>query len=114
MSSLLTQLGQKVKAKLDNKLNTSGGLISGTLSVSQSLQIGSYDRDNLPTIGTSGRIIYVSNGNSGSPCLAIDDGSDWKVIALGSTVSTAVHILAENSDTLTTEAGDVLVVDEAV
>ncbi|MEK9698494.1 MAG: hypothetical protein VW683_17495 [Betaproteobacteria bacterium] len=112
MSSLLTQLGQKVKAKLDNKLNTSGGLISGTLSISQSLQIGSYNGNSLPSIGTSGRIIYVTNGNSGSPCLAIDDGSTWKVIALGDTVSTAVHILTENSDTLTTEAGDVLVVDE--
>ena len=113
MSGLLTQLGQKVKAKLDNKFDKSGGLISGTVNISQSLQIGSYDGDNLPTIGTSGRIIYVTNGNSGSPCLAIDDGSDWKVIALGNTVSTAIHLLTEASDSLITEAGDVLVTEDS-
>jgi len=113
MSSLLTQLGQKVKAKLDNKFDKTGGLISGTVNISQSLQIGSYDGDNLPTIGTSGRIIYVTNGNSGSPCLAIDDGSDWKVIALGTTVSTAIHLLTEASDSLITESGDVLVTEDS-
>ena len=36
----------------------------------------------------TGQVAYVSNGNAGSPCLAMYDGSAWKVIAtLGSTIS---------------------------
>ena len=35
-----------------------------------------------------GQVAYVSNGNAGSPCLAMHDGSNWKVIAtLGATIS---------------------------
>jgi len=35
-----------------------------------------------------GQVAYVSNGNAGSPCLAMHDGSAWKVIAtLGATIS---------------------------
>lgn len=34
-----------------------------------------------------GRVVYCSNGSAGSPCAAISDGTDWKVVALGATVS---------------------------
>lgn len=30
-----------------------------------------------------GRVVYVSNGSAGSPCAAISNGTNWKVIALG-------------------------------
>lgn len=33
------------------------------------------------------RLIHVSNGNAGSPCVAISDGTNWKVIAIGATIS---------------------------
>ena len=113
MSSLLTQLGAKVKAKLSDKFDKSGGLISGDLSVSQSIQFGSYLSSALPTVGTSGRVIYVTDGDgNGGPCLAIDDGTAWKIIELGGAVPTATHILTELGDSLTTELGDVLVADE--
>ena len=56
MSTLLTQLGQKVKNQLDTKLNTTGGTISGDLSISQLLQIGTYTSSTLPNTGTSGRV----------------------------------------------------------
>ena len=113
MSSLLTQLGQKVKAKLDNKFDKSGGLISGAVNISQSLQIGSYLASSLPESGTSGRIIYVTDGDgSGGPCIAVDDGTAWKIVELGGAVPTATHILTELGDSLTTELGDVLVADE--
>lgn len=36
----------------------------------------------------AGQVIYVSNGDTGSPCLAVYDGSSWKRIALGATIST--------------------------
>ena len=43
MSSLLTQLGQKVKAKLDNKFDKSGGLISGSVNITTAGSVvGSY------------------------------------------------------------------------
>lgn len=34
-----------------------------------------------------GRVVYVTNGSAGSPCAAISNGTAWKVIALGATVS---------------------------
>lgn len=34
-----------------------------------------------------GDIVSLSNGDAGDPCLAMYDGSAWKVIALGATVS---------------------------
>lgn len=34
-----------------------------------------------------GDIAYCSNGDAGSKCIAIYDGSAWKVISLGSTIS---------------------------
>jgi hypothetical protein len=36
---------------------------------------------------TAGMIAYVSNGDSGSPCLAVHDGSSFKRVALGTTIS---------------------------
>jgi len=35
----------------------------------------------------AGETIYVSNGNSGTPCLAVYDGTSWKRVTLGSTIS---------------------------
>ena len=34
-----------------------------------------------------GQVAYCSNGNAGSKCLAVYDGSNWKVVALGSTIA---------------------------
>jgi hypothetical protein len=47
-----------------------------------------YTVATLPSNGTTGRIVYVSNGDGGNPCLAVDDGTDWVRINLGSAVST--------------------------
>ena len=33
------------------------------------------------------RVVHCSNGNAGNPCLAFSDGTNWKVVALGATVS---------------------------
>lgn len=35
----------------------------------------------------TGRIVYCTNGNAGSPCIAVSNGTNWLRIALGSTVS---------------------------
>jgi len=41
----------------------------------------------LPSNGTTGRIVYVSDGDGGSPCFAVDNGTDWVRVNLGSAVS---------------------------
>lgn len=35
----------------------------------------------------TGSIIFVSNGDTGSPCLAVSDGTDWLRIVLGAAVA---------------------------
>jgi hypothetical protein len=59
------------------------------ISNSHSLQLPIYTvtQANALTNKTVGQLIYVSNGNTGSPSLAVYNGSDWKVSALGSTIS---------------------------
>ena len=37
---------------------------------------------------TLGRLIHVTNGDGGSECMAIGDGTYFRVIAMGSTIST--------------------------
>lgn len=36
---------------------------------------------------TAGQLAYVTDGDGGSPCLAVYDGSNWKVLSLGSAIS---------------------------
>lgn len=43
----------------------------------------------LPAAGTAGRICYVSDGDAGSACFAVDDGSNWKVVSLGATCASS-------------------------
>jgi hypothetical protein len=38
-------------------------------------------------VGQNGRVIYLSNGSAGSPCAAISDGTNWKVLAIGATIA---------------------------
>ena len=52
-----------------------------------SITLENYTVSNAPSNGTTGRIIYVSDGNLGSPCLAVDNGTAWKVVGLGATIS---------------------------
>ena len=35
----------------------------------------------------TGQVIYVSNGDAGAASLAVYDGSSWKRVALGATIS---------------------------
>jgi len=37
--------------------------------------------------GQAGDTIYVSDGDAGSPCLAVHDGTSWKRVSLGATIS---------------------------
>jgi hypothetical protein len=35
----------------------------------------------------SGGLIHCTNGDAGNPCLAVSDGTNWKRVALGATIS---------------------------
>jgi len=57
-----------------------------------------YAVADLPSAGTAGKVVYCTNGDGGSPCMALDNGSAWVRINLGSAVSTSVdeeYIIAE-------------------
>lgn len=49
-------------------------------------KVPTYTVAGLPS-GETGDIAYCSNGDAGSACLVVYDGSNWKVIALGATAS---------------------------
>ena len=53
------------------------------------VRLKSYTVANAPSASAAGTgaMIYVSNGDAGSPCLAVSDGSDWKRIPLGAPTS---------------------------
>ena len=42
---------------------------------------------NARTDQVEGDVAYCSNGDAGSKCLAIYNGTDWKVVSLGATIS---------------------------
>ena len=42
---------------------------------------------NARTDQAEGDIAYCSNGDAGSKCIAIYNGTDWKVVSLGATIS---------------------------
>ena len=61
------------------------------ISDAHCLQLPSYTVTQANSLSnvSEGQIIFVSNGDSGSPCLAVYDGSNWKRVSLGSAISTS-------------------------
>ncbi len=60
-----------------------GGTISGSI-----MTLPSYAVSGVPSASPAGQLIYVTDGNSGAATVACSDGSNWKVVALGATIST--------------------------
>jgi hypothetical protein len=60
------------------------------IATCDSLQLPSYTVASAANIATpvAGQIIYVSNGDSGNPCLAVYSGGAWKRVSLGANIST--------------------------
>jgi len=60
------------------------------ISASQSLKLPSYTVAQTSNIASpsTGQIIYVSNGDTGNPCLAVYSGGAWKRISFGANIST--------------------------
>jgi hypothetical protein len=60
-------------------------------STIHSLQLPTYTvtEANALTNTSAGQIIYVSNGNGGSPCLAVYNGSNWQQVRFDGVISAA-------------------------
>ena len=72
-----------IATQASNAVALSGGTISGTI-----MTLKSYAVSGVPSASPAGQMIYVTDGNSGAATVAVSDGSAWKVVALGATIST--------------------------
>ena len=72
-----------IATQASNAVALTGGAISGTI-----MTLPSYAVSGVPSASPAGQLIYVTDGNSGAATVACSDGSNWKVVALGATIST--------------------------
>ena len=83
-SAARTNLGLgTIATQASNAVAVTGGAISGTI-----MTLPSYAVSGVPSASPAGQLIYVTDGNSGAATVACSNGSDWKVVALGATIST--------------------------
>lgn len=85
------------------------------VTIRNGAKLPSYTVAGLPAVGSfyPESIVYCSNGDAGSPCLAIASGGAWKGVTIGAAVSATNPIgpyLPLSGGTLT---GDLIVPDEA-
>ena len=83
-SAARTNLGLgTIATQASSSVAITGGAISGTI-----MTLPSYAVSGVPSASPAGQLIYVTDGNSGAATVACSNGSDWKVVALGATIST--------------------------
>ncbi|MAH48884.1 hypothetical protein CMI37_23860, partial [Candidatus Pacearchaeota archaeon] len=83
-STARTSLGVgTIATQASDAVALTGGTISGAI-----MTLPSYAVSGVPSASPAGQLIYVTDGDSGSATVACSDGSDWKVVALGATIST--------------------------
>jgi len=61
-------------------------LTNGSRPFTGAVRLASYDVAGAP-VGAAGDVIYVTDGDSGSPCLAVHNGTDWLRVSLGAAIS---------------------------
>lgn len=73
---------------VDVAVITGAGVLD--ISTGRSLKLRTYTVAQAANIASpsTGEVIYVSNGDSGNPCLAAYSGGAWKRISLGANIST--------------------------
>jgi hypothetical protein len=90
-----TSISASASGNIDFKINnstvaqiTNSNILD--ISASHSLQLPTYTVAEANGIGNvaTGQVIYVSNGATGSPCLAVYSGGNWKQVAIGNTITT--------------------------
>ena len=80
---------------LPNELNSSSGTAltldpaTGKVNIEEVVNLApqTLAQLNARTDKAEGDVAYCSNGNAGSKTVAVYDGSNWKVVALGATIS---------------------------
>jgi hypothetical protein len=72
-----------IATQASNAVAITGGTISGTI-----ITLKSYAVSGVPSASPAGQMIYVTDGNAGAATVAVSDGSNWKVVALGANIST--------------------------
>jgi hypothetical protein len=72
-----------IATQASNAIAITGGTISGTI-----MTLKSYAVSGVPSASPAGQIIFVTDGNAGAATVAVSDGSNWKVVALGANIST--------------------------
>ena len=80
---------------LPNELNSTSGTAltldpaTGKVNIEEVVNLApqTLAQLNARTDKAEGDIAYCSNGNAGSKTVAVYDGSNWKVVALGATIS---------------------------
>jgi hypothetical protein len=60
--------------------------------------------NSLLTSSSAGDIIYLTDGDAGNPCLAVYNGSAWKVVRLATTVGDVGATISTTAFTLTATA----------
>lgn len=60
--------------------------------------------NSLLTSSSAGDIIYLTDGDAGNPCLAVYNGSAWKVVRLATTVGDVGAAISTTEFTLTATA----------
>lgn len=84
---LATQLPDEINSSSTNALTLDPATGKVKLEEILNLSPQTLAQLNARTDQAEGDIAYCSNGDSGSKCLAVYDGSNWKVVALGATIS---------------------------
>ena len=80
-------VGTLAEQNSDSVLIT-GGVINQVTFGNPSLTLLQYSVSSAPVNAPVARLIYVSDGDGGNPCLAVGNGSAWKRVTLGATIST--------------------------
>ena len=83
-----TQLPNTLISSGSNNLTLDPG--SGKVAIQDVLNLNPRTVTQLNALTSAeGDIAYCSNGNAGSKTIAVYDGSNWKVVALGATIATS-------------------------
>jgi hypothetical protein len=69
------------------RLHPKGTTVTGTVLRLEAIDVANLNAAETGFTAASGMIAYVQDGDSGSPCLAVHDGTSFKRVALGTTIS---------------------------
>lgn len=90
---VLSSSGKISSTQVPNTISATGTQVlspsNGVVNIQNVLRLSTLTtaRANALTTNTEGDIAMISDGDGGSLCIAVYDGTNWKRIALGTTIS---------------------------